>query len=157
MAGNFTMTLDEMDFNRVVQILTDLTSLERSKVVRKGLHEGGKVFVTEGKKNLKARLSSEPVNVKNRKGNLIKAFKEKVYPRKTKVHAGFGKKGHHAHLVDRGTVKRYTKKGAYRGSVSKGRPKTGNMFWTDAFNAKKQEAAKVLMDSIKREIQNLTK
>lgn len=155
MAGNFSITLDEDDYRRCIKILSELTNMQRSKVVRKGLRDGGKVFITEGKKNFKARLSKDPVNVKNRKGNLQKAFKEKVYLKKTKVHSGFGAKGHHAHLVDRGTKKRWTKKGAYRGSVSKGTPNKGSMFWTDAFNARKKDAAKVLMDSVKKEIQRL--
>ena len=156
-SGNFTITLDEEDYNRVLKELEELSHLERSRVLRKGLAEGGRLFINEGKKYLEQRLSTDPVNVKMRKGLLKKAFKLKVYPNRGKVHAGFDRKGRHAHLVDRGTDKRYTRKGAYRGSVAKGSPNTGNMFWTDAFNAKKDEASRILMEAIRREIQNITK
>lgn len=153
-----TLTLDEADYKHVQEQLTKLSELEKTAVVQRGLEEGIIVIVNQGKRNLKARLSNDPVNVKRRTGGLYQSIGRQVKKKKMKAYAGFKRpKGSAAHLVDRGTEKRWTKKGAYRGSVSKKSPNTGNMFWTDAFNAKKNEAAMELMDSVKKSIQKLAK
>ena len=156
--GEFTITLDEADYRHVMTQLEKLSELEKQAVVQRGLQEGVNIIVKEGRKNLKNRLSTDPVNVAKRKGNLIKSIGTKTVKKKMKGYGGFRRPGGNAaHLVDRGTEKRWTKKGAYRGSVSKGSPNTGNRFWTDAFQAKKDEAAMELMESIRISIQKLAK
>lgn len=153
-----TITLDEADYKYVMGQLTKLSELEKSAVVQRGLQEGIAVIVNQGKRNLRARLSNDPVNIRARKGNLYKSIGRKTIKKKLKGYGGFKRPGGNAaHLVDRGTEKRWTKKGAYRGSVSKGSPNTGSRFWTDAFLAKKNEAAMELMESVRKSIQKLAK
>ena len=153
--GGMTITLDNADYRRIMDLLFTLSDFEKDAIIRRGLQEGARVFVRQGKSNLAQTLSSDPANVRMRKGNLIKSFRTKVNMKKQKVHAGFDKHGHHAHLVDSGTVQRWTRAGAYRGSVSKGSPKTGSKFWRNAFEMKKQEAANELMDSVYQSINKI--
>ncbi len=156
--GGLTITLDEADFRHVQAQLTKLSELEKMAEVQRGLQEGIAVIIKQGKRNLKARLSKDPVNVARRTGKLYQSIGRRTQKKKMKAYGGFKRPGGAAaHLVDRGTEKRWTKKGAYRGSVSKGSPNTGNRFWTDAFNAKKSEAARELMESIRISIQKLAK
>lgn len=156
--GEFTMTLDEADYRHVQEQLSKMSELEKMAAVQKALQEGVSVIVKEGKKNLRARLSKDPVNMSRRTGRLERSMGYRTNKRKMKAYGGFKRPGGAAaHLVDRGTEKRWTKKGAYRGSVSKGSPNTGNRFWTDAFDAKKNEAMRELMDSIRATLQKLNR
>ena len=156
--GEFTMTLDEADYRHVQEQLSKMSELEKMAAVQKALQEGVSVIVKEGKKNLRARLSKDPVNMSRRTGRLECSMGYRTNKRKMKAYGGFKRPGGAAaHLVDRGTEKRWTKKGAYRGSVSKGSPNTGNRFWTDAFDAKKNEAMRELMDSIRATLQKLNR
>lgn len=158
MAGELTMTLDEATYRHVQEQLSKMSELEKNAAVQKGLQEGIDVIVKQGKRNLKNRLSKDPVNVAKRRGNLLRSMGYRTLKKRMKAYGGFRRPGGAAaHLVDRGTEKRWTKKGAYRGSVSKGSPNTGNRFWTDAFDAKKNEAMRELVDSIRATLQKLGK
>ena len=151
MAGELTLTLNERDYAFVQRQLSKLTVLEQDAVVRKGLSEGVGIIKKQGKTNYKNTLSTDPHNVKMRQymakkrgGSLLNSFGTKVNKKQGKGYAGFSKYGHHAHLVDSGTVNRfaYTLNNAPRGRVQ------GSKFWRSAFEAKKNEAAQTLMDSI---------
>ena len=156
--GEFTMTLDEADYRHVQEQLSKMSELEKMAAIQKALQEGVNVIVKQGKRNLKNRLSKDPVNMSRRTGRLERSMGYRTNKRKMKAYGGFRRPGGAAaHLVDRGTEKRWTKKGAYRGSVSKGSTNTGNRFWTDAFDAKKNEAMRELMDSIRATLQKLGK
>lgn len=146
--NDLTISLDYNDYAKINSVLSQFSQIERDAIVLKGMQEGVRLFVKQGKSNLKSTLSSEPQNVKMRKGNLERAFSTKVKKKLGKAYAGFNKKGHHAHLVDAGTKKRWTSKGYYRGSVSKNAPKTGSNFWHRAFEQQKNAATRELMDSI---------
>ena len=106
------------------------------------------VIVSQGKSNLLMRN-------KVRTGNLSHSWTIRVYPKKAMAKGGFTKKGAAAHLVDRGTGVRYTKSGAYRGSVSKGNPNTGSMFYTDAVHTKANDAIQTLERAVLAEINRL--
>ena len=158
MAGELTLILDEKDYAYVQAQLTKLTELEKNAVVQKGLQEGVRIFQKEGKRTLKSTLSKKPVNVvmrqkiaEKRGGSLMQSIGTKVLKKKGKGYAGFGKYGHHAHLVDSGTVDRWTSKGQYRGKVH------GSRFWRTAFNNKKSEAIRELIDSIRKSIEKIAK
>ena len=156
MAGEMTITLDEGDYARIQEKLSKLSQLEKDAAVQKGLREGVNVIVKKGRTNLKNRLSNNPVNARKRTGKLIRSMGISTIKKKMKGYGGFRRpEGAVAHLVDRGTQKRWTKKGAYRGSVSKKAPYTGNRFWTDAFNEKKNEAMHELMEIIEKSIKKL--
>lgn len=160
---DFTMVLDEGDYAKVQRALSQLSVIEQDAVVQKGLQEGMSVIVREGRKILKNTLSRNPHNVRMRKymaskrggKGLENSFSTKVLKKKGKGYGGFGKAGHHAHLVDSGTVKRYTSKGYYRGSVSKGAPNTGSRFWRSAVETKKNQAMRELMESIELSINKI--
>ena len=126
-----------------------MSKVDQSKAIQYALNQGMRVIVNAGKMNLSSRN-----NVVS--GNLKKSFSLRVNKKKSYALGGFRRSaprkgiegGNHAHLVDRGTVKRYTKKGYYRGSVSRGRPQTGTMFWTDAVNSQGPAALNKLMDAV---------
>ena len=156
--GELTITLDKADYEHVMKQLSKMEELEKQAVVQRGLQEGIQVIIKQGRTNLKNRLSNKPVNVARRTGRLFASIGRNIIKKKLKGYGGFKRPGGAAaHLVDRGTENRWTKKGAYRGSVSKGAPNTGNRFWTDAFNAKKEQAAQELMDSINKSLKKLGK
>lgn len=153
--GELTMQLDQSDYLSVMGALSEMTQLEREAAVAKGLQEGAKIIAKAGKSMLKATLSREPQNVRMRTGNLYKSIGVKTRKKDMKAYAGFRKGGNHAHLVSDGTDKRYTKRGFYRGSVSKGMPNTGSRFWRKAFESTKDNAAKEVVDSIKETLNNI--
>lgn len=154
--GGLTMIVDQDDWRKLQNVLNGLSTLEQDAVIQKGLQEGLRIISQQGKANLRTRMSTDPWRVTMRKrmaakrgGDLLSSVGTRVLKKKGKGYTGFGKTGRHAHLVDRGTVKRYTKSGGYRGSVK------GSMFWTDAFNSQKDRAANELMDSIRLSINKL--
>lgn len=158
MAGELTIVLNEKDLAHVQKQLSMLENVEQQRVVQQGLQDGVRVFREEGKRTLKNSMSRDAWNVtmrnrmaKRRGGSLYKAISTKVIKRKGKGYAGFGKNGHHAHLVDSGTKNRWKSNGEYTGSVK------GSRFWRKAFDNKKQEAARILMESIRISIQRLTR
>ena len=151
MAGELTIVLDEKDLRKVEAILDGYSKVDQSSIIQGALKKGMEVIVAEGQANLAARN-------KKKTGNLARSFKMTANRRKSYSLGGFkktkmvdGKKvsgGNHAYLVDRGTAERWTRKGAYRGSVSKGNPNHGSMFWTNAVETKGQEGLQTLMKAI---------
>ena len=155
MAGELSIFLDEGEYQRLLNAIAKLNDIEKDAVVSRALQEAGNMIKKQGQSNLQNSLSREPQNVRMRKGNLQKSFKTKVYKKKGKAHIGFTKKGHHAHLVNFGTMKRWTKKGAYRGSVSKDSPMTGSRFWSRAFEQKKTQAGREIIDSVIKSVKKI--
>lgn len=158
MAGELTLTLSGEDYNDLQKKLSKLSALEQDAVVKKGLQEGVKVIAVEGRLMLKKTMSTEPSRVFMRKrmaekrgGSLEKSIGTRVVNKKGKAYAGFGKHGRHAHLVDTGTVQRFTKKGYNRGKV------VGSRFWRTSFEAKRKLAMQELMDSIITSIKKIGK
>lgn len=147
--SELTITLDEKDYQRMQNILSGLDEVDQAKAIQSSLKEGMKILIAQGKTNLASR--NKVVS-----GNLKKSFSISVNRKKAFSLGGFkrssGKKeiggGNHSYLVDKGTKNRYTKKGYYRGSVSKGRPNTGSEFWTDAVQTQGDAALNRLMDAI---------
>lgn len=154
--GDLTLQLSENDYQAIQNIMEGLSELEKSAVIERGLKEGTRILVAQGKTNLMMKLSRDPVNVRARKGNLEKSFTTKTKKKRMSGYAGFARPGGNAaHLVDRGTVERWTKKGYYRGSVSKGSPQTGNRFWTMAVEQKGQAALEELCNSIEESVNTI--
>lgn len=139
--ADFSATVDPKDYMRIMNMLSDLSKFERDAVIAKGIQEGLKIVVQEGKSNLAAS------GTKVRKGNLSGSFKVLTKKKDLKGYAGFSRpKGSAAHLIDRGTAVRHTSKGANRGKV------TGNLFWTKAVEGKSGKAMQELYDSIEKSI-----
>lgn len=142
--GQQTLTLDKATYNSVMAKLNALGELEKQGLIQQGLKEGVAILAEEGKRNLIARNNI-------RKGNLIKSIGIVVRKKDMKSYGGFKRPGGNAaHLVDKGTKARYTKKGFYRGAVK------GTHFWQDAFEAKKNEAQNTLIESVQKSIERIT-
>lgn len=151
--GNMSFTFSERELQRLYEILNDISVVDRRQVIINALKEGTRRIIAGGKSNLASRN-------KKKTGNLAGSFKAKSSKKKVVAYAGFSRtgkrKGNHAHLVDRGTVKRWTKKGYYRGSVSKGKPQQGSMFWTDSVMSQGPKTMDNLQSTIYRELLKIT-
>jgi hypothetical protein len=146
--GNLTITLDERELRELNRRLSELSKTEQRTAIAKALRNGISAIMRQGKINLAA------TDLKTgKKGNLKNSFAIKLDRKRSISYAGFKRpKGAVAHLVDRGTKARYTKKGYYRGTVQKRGPNTGSQFWTDAVESKGIEAVNTLMDTIYNEV-----
>ena len=147
MAGNFTITLNERDYQALQKKFTQAAKIDKHHTIKSALDEGISYIKDAGKSNLAAR--NKVVS-----GNLKRSLSKRV--KKSAAYAGFKRStknnkiggGNHAHLIDRGTDKRYTRKGAYRGSISKGNPNVGSSFWTDAVITEGPRAENTLMNGV---------
>ena len=144
--GDFSATVDSHDYVKIMNLLSDLSYLEKEAIIAKGIQEGLKIIVEQGKQN----LSNSGTKV--RKGNLKSSFKVLLKKKDLKGYGAFKRpQGNIAHIIDRGTQKRSTKKGANRGMVK------GNYFWTNAVKDKKEKAQQELMDSVIKSVENIMK
>ena len=127
-----------------------MAEVEKRPAIKSALTAGIKVIMDTGKTNLKNRNGVKT-------GNLKKSFTRKVAAKKLAAYAGFkrsapGKRvqgANHSYLVDRGTSKRWTKRGYYRGSAK------GTKFWTDAVQSQGHVAMNKLMDAIYNTLDNI--
>ncbi len=147
MAGNFTISLNQRDYAALQKKFTQAAKIDKHHTIKSALDEGISYIKDAGKSNLAAR--NKVVS-----GNLKRSLSKRV--KKSAAYAGFKRStknnkiggGNHAHLIDRGTDKRYTRKGAYRGSISKGNPNVGSSFWTDAVMIEGPRAENTLMNGV---------
>lgn len=148
-----SFTFNESEFAELQRILGDIGEVDKRQAIMGSLRKATKRMVAGGKRNLAARN-------KKKTGNLSKSFKTTSSKKKVVAYAGFNRsganKGNHAHLVDRGTVKRWTKKGHYTGSVSRNQPRKGSMFWTDSVMAQGPKAMENLKNTIYDELAKIT-
>lgn len=133
-----------IDYNRIYKAIDGLSDVHKDKVIKQGLKAATGIFVRAGRTNLRSRLIG-----KRGTGNLAKSFKNKIKRRKLGSVAGFSFLGSHAHLLDRGTNNRYTKKGFYRGKMK------GNSFWTDAIESNESAAISKVYEGIERGINKI--
>lgn len=145
--GDLTVTMDTRSMLRLEAQLARLTEFEKQETVARGVREATAIIKKEGKKNLSNTY------IKEKSGKFKKSFSNRVDKKKLKGYSGFiRRKGYHgqlAHLLDRGTADRYTKKGAYRGKMRY----TG--FWTKAVESKGNEALMTMAESIQKTIKRL--
>lgn len=146
--------MDEASRAIVDARLIALSDFKREAIIDRALRDGVRVIARQGRANLKAR---NPQGT----GQLLKAVTTYSKKKKAKAYGGFirgtdkkNHKGSYAHLVDRGTVERWTKKGLYRGAMYKGKktarytPHGQPKFWIDAFEQKKGQAQQTIMKAI---------
>ena len=146
--SDFKFEFNENDIATFRAVVQEMGEIDGSKAVMNSLSRGMALITRQGKANLD---SSNHV----KRGNLKRSIRRKQVKKWVSVYGGFRKGkggGNHAHLVDRGTDDRWTKKGYYRGSVSKGRPNTGSRFWTKAVESKGPQAIKKTMNVIYNEM-----
>lgn len=149
--GDFKFEFDEEDIATFRAVVQEMGEIDGSKAVMNSLSRGMALITRQGKANLDASNHQKT-------GNLKRSIRRKQVKKWVSVYGGFKKGkggGNHAHLVDRGTDERWTKKGAYRGSVSKGSPNTGSMFWTRAVESKGPQAMEKTMDVIYNEMNKI--
>lgn len=149
--GDLTIEIDRVSYQKFMNIVKQLDKIDQGKAVRGALRQGIQVIVNAGKVNLQRRNGVKT-------GNLKKSFVKKVSSKTAAAHAGFkrsapGKRiqgANHSYLVDRGTKKRWTTKGYYRGSAK------GSLFWTEAVQSQGPAAVNKLMDAIYRSLDEIT-
>ena len=151
--GNMSFTFSERELAELQDMLGSISDVDKRQAIIDSLRRSTRNIVLGGKRNLSSRN-------KIKSGNLSKSFKTTSSKKKVVAYAGFNRsgehKGNHAHLVDRGTVKRWTKKGYYRGSVSRGAPQRGTNFWTDSVMAQGPKAMENLKETILKELIKIT-
>lgn len=152
-SSNFSFTFSEKELAELQRILGDISDVDKRNAIISTLRRGTRSIVASGKRNLASRN-------KKKTGNLSKSFKTTSSKKKVVAYAGFSRsgqnKGNHAHLVDRGTVDRWTKKGHYTGSVSRKQPKTGTNFWTDSVMQQGPKSMENLKNTIFNELAKIT-
>lgn len=152
-SGSFTFRLDPVSYSDVQNKLRQLTLIEQEAALKKGLSEAAGILESAGRRNLKksSRIHSPRLKGKKKQGKpLINSFSRKVNVKQSAGYAGFKRPdGAAAHLLDRGTKDRYTKKGFYRGRITK------DLFYTDAVQANGDKALQTLCDSIELSINRI--
>lgn len=149
--GDFKFEFDAEDIATFRAVVQEMGEIDGSKAVMNSLSRGMALITRQGKANLDTSNHQKT-------GNLKRSIRRKQVKKWVSVYGGFKKGkggGNHAHLVDRGTDERWTKKGAYRGSVSKGSPNTGSMFWTRAVESKGPQAMEKTMNVIYNEMNKI--
>lgn len=148
--GDLTVTMDTRSMLRLEAQLLRLTEFEKQETVARGVREATAIIKKQGQEN----LSQTYIKIKEDGSGFNKhTFVNRVDKKKLKGYSGFiRRKGYHgqlAHLIDRGTADRYTKKRAYRGRMRY----TG--FWTKAVESKGNEALMTMAESIQKTIKRL--
>lgn len=149
--GDFIFDFDKEQLQKLIDAVGSLSEVDGSQAIMNSLSQGMGIIISKGKSNLASSNNTKS-------GNLSRSFSRKRVKKWMSVYGGFKRGsggGNHSHLVDRGTDERWTKKGYYRGSVSKGRPNTGSMFWTKAVETQAPKAIQKTMDVIYKEVEKI--
>lgn len=149
--SGFKFTVSEADYMRIMRRLEELEEIQKAPVLKRAFKQGGEILLIAGKSSF---LSKN----KKKTGNLYRSFTTKFKKKNSGVLVGFRRGiglGNHAHLIDKGTTHRFTKKGYYRGKIdgdgigSRGRKKTGKTyFWSSVVDARGQEAMNRIIQAI---------
>lgn len=141
-----------IDTGRIDAFVSELEEANKDKAIRGGLLRGAKVLERVGRMNLRQRNNEHT-------GNLMKSMRAKLARRQLKAYAGFERSyrlnlekgvGNHAHLVDKGTVERYTKKGSYRGIMP------ASYFWEDTKQNSTNEVRRAIGEGVEEYVRRLT-
>lgn len=138
--------IDVKGIEKVYGLVADLEKIDQHTAIKSGLRKGAGVFREAGKSNLNKRNGEHT-------GNLRGSFIVKVKKQGLTAYSGFNRspkvaeekgitQGNHAHIVDRGTKMRYTKKGYSRGIMP------ASYFWSDARRDGEGKAAQAVWDGV---------
>lgn len=140
------MQISVIDKENIQYLIQNLEDFEKDKVIRRGLLSAINVFRIKGRSNLRTRLLRHGKQT----NRLMNSFTNRVKRNKLGALAGFDRPGgNHAHLVDKGSKRRYTKSGEYRGAMP------ANSFWTDAKTTEENKAMQRMQESIQKAIQRI--
>lgn len=135
-----------VDRENVQYLVRNLEDFEKDKAVKSGLRAASNVFRVKGRSNLRSRL----LHHGKQTNHLMNSFTTKVKRNKLGALAGFDRPGgNHAHLVDRGTKRRYTKDGRNRGIMP------SNRFWSDAQETEEGKAMQAIYQGIQKVVQRI--
>ena len=130
----------------LIMALTRLQDVIDSKEVIAAERKAAKLLMDRGYDKLLATLIGNSDYLIN---SFTFAYR---YKRKSMagVRVGFKRPGGNvAHLVDLGTVERYTKAGAYRGKIK------GSHFWTDTKDQYVPKAREIILDAVENAIKTI--
>lgn len=135
-----------VDKDSVLYLVRNLENFEKDKAIKSGLRSAVNIFRIKGRSNLRARL----LHHGKQTNHLMNSFTNRVKRNKLGALAGFDRPGgNHSHLVDRGTKRRYTKYGAYRGIMP------SNRFWTDTEKTEEARALQAVYEGTQKAVQRI--
>lgn len=135
-----------IDRENIQYLVRNLEDFEKDKAIKSGLRAAVNVFRVKGRSNLRARL----LHHGKQTSHLMNSFTTRVKRNKLGALSGFDRPGgNHAHLVDRGTKRRYTKAGTTRDIMP------GNSFWDDAKQTEENKAMQAIYQSVQKAIQRI--
>lgn len=148
------ITVKLIDREAVVHLVDGLEDFEKDRAIRVGLRLAANVFKIRGRSNLRQRI----MHPEKSSGRLMRSFTNKVKRNKLGALSGFKRSnkykiiedaGNHAHLVDKGTKRRYTKKGQDRGIMP------ANNFWSDAEVSEQSKATQMIYIGVERAVKRI--
>lgn len=153
----FSMTVTAIE--DVERLVYDLENLDKDKAIRVGLRNAGNYLSRKGKARLAQRSYKRYITKSGRltaygkqelaAHDLFNAFRVRVKKRSLGAIVGFNYRGHHAHLVDLGTVKRPHPIVGTSGIMP------ANKFWTDTAQLDWNGAMTILRDSVIRAVNRI--
>lgn len=160
MKGELTLTLDEKEWTKMQILLSQYSEIDQNQIIKSALAKGGQQLRSAGEHNFS--LTDKGTG----SGQLKKSFqiKKKNSKKSSFTMVGFKRGpsykehlGAFAHMVDRGTKKRYTKSGHYTGSISRGMPNKGSGFWTNAVETEGPQALNTITEAIYNAISEINR
>lgn len=144
--SDFKFTVSEAEYQALIRKMEELADVDKKPVLRKAYKSGGQILIKAGK-------SSFLEKNKKKTGNLYRSFTSKMKKKNRGILIGFRRGvglGNHAHLIDKGTTYRFTKKGYYRGKIDDAsNGKTGKtFFWSNVVQMKGEDAMKRIVDAV---------
>lgn len=135
-----------VDKDSILYLVRNLENFEKDKAIKSGLRSAVNIFRVKGRSNLRTRL----LHHGKQTNHLMNSFTNRVKRNKLGALTGFDRPGgNHSHLVDRGTKRRYTKSGAYRGIMP------GNRFWTDTEKTEEARALQAVYEGTQKAVQRI--
>lgn len=142
----------EINKEDIIYLVRELEDFEKDEAIRYGLKNAINIFRVKGKSNLNERLLRHGKQT----NHLMNSFTTRVKRNKLGALAGFDRPGgNHAHLVDMGTLKRYTKgrggkpKGVYTGVMP------ANYFWKDAQKTEEPKAMRAVYEGVQKAVDRI--
>jgi hypothetical protein len=172
-SGDFRFIINKQQWAALQSAVKDMGKIDGNQAIMNSLAVGMKQLTAKGKTNLNSEGHIKTGNLKRSIGQFRQKKKMSVYggfkrgPKERGPKERGPKGGNHAHLVDRGTTHRWTKKGyidrlgrkyragLYRGHVSKTSPYSGSEFWTRAVNSEGPKIMDRTMAAISKEIDKI--
>lgn len=145
--------------------VASLENFEKDRAVRTGLRSGGNLLKRRGMNRLKQRNYKMYTGKSGRlthegkaamaAHNLYNAFQVRIKRQSLGALVGFTSKGHHAHLVDLGTKRRYTSGNkSMRAGLNRG-VMPSSRFWSDTAEQDWKDATERVMEGIDRAVNRI--